>query len=463
MDDIRFPDGFTWGVATASYQIEGTPSRGGGGRSVWDMFCDRPGKVHEQESGDIACDHYRLYRSDVQLMKELGIRAYRFSVSWPRVLPSGAGAVNPEGIAFYDRLTDALLEAGIEPYLTLFHWDFPYELYCGGGWLNRDSASWFADYTSVIVERLSDRVANWMTLNEPQCFIGLGMQDGLHAPGDRLGFPEILRASHHALLAHGKATQVIRASAKKPPRIGWAPVGIVSYPATDSPADIQAAQDAMFSADAQTCWNNSWWNDPAFFGRYPEDGMKSYGALLNCVREGDLDTIHQPIDFFGVNIYNGRPVSAGADGKPVRGQHPTGIGRTLPWWPVTPEAIYWGCRFFWERYSRPVIITENGLGLSDWPAVDGGVHDPQRIDFTHRYLAEIARASEDGAQVTGYFHWSLMDNFEWHEGYKIRFGLIYVDFNTQQRIPKDSAYWYRNVIRSNGASLNRQFTSSTQR
>lgn len=450
---MSFPTNFTWGVATASYQIEGSPALAGGGESVWDMFCRRPGAVFEGESGAVACDHYHRFREDVALMKSLGVQGYRFSLSWPRIMPAGVGTVSAEGLDFYDQLVDELLAAGIAPYVTLFHWDYPYDLYCRGGWLNRESADWFADYTQVVVDKLSDRVQHWMTLNEPQCFIGLGHQTGIHAPGDKLGLREVLRAGHHSLLAHGRAVQVIRAGAKTAPTIGYAPVGVARVPASDSPADVEAARRASFEMTSPSLWTSSWWLDPAFLGHYPEDGLAVFGADAPKVQAGDMETIAQPLDFCGCNIYQDVTVRAGADGQPEQVPFPQGLPRTSFQWPVTPEVLRWGPRFFWERYGKPIIITENGLANNDWVALDGGVHDPQRIDFLNRYLLALDYAQADGVDIRGYFQWSFMDNFEWAEGYKMRFGLVYVDYQTQKRIPKDSALWYREVIRSNGASL----------
>ncbi|MFZ4506416.1 MAG: GH1 family beta-glucosidase [Fimbriimonas sp.] len=450
---MAFPDNFLWGVATASYQIEGAPYLQGGGLSVWDMFCRRNGAVHDHDNGDVACDHFHRFREDAALMRELGIPHYRLSLSWPRIMPTGRGEVSEVGLAFYDQLIDSLLENGITPHVTLFHWDAPFDLYTQGGWLNRDHADWFADYTAVVIDRLSDRVTSWMTLNEPQCFIGLGLMNGQHAPGDKLNFPEILRAGHHALLAHGKACQVIRARSKKPCEIGWAPVGVCSVPATDSPADIEAARIATTQVNGKHVWNLTWWTDPVLLGHYPEDGLALFGSDFDSMKEGDLEIIHQPLDFFGANIYNAQKVKMGEDGKPQQVRQPKGIGRTIYHWPVTPEALYWGPRFFYERYQQPIMITENGLGLSDWVHLDGKVHDPQRIDFLHRYLKEFERAGEDGVAIKGYFQWSFMDNFEWHEGYQHRFGLVHVDYETQARTPKDSAYWYRDVIATNGSDL----------
>jgi beta-glucosidase len=416
------------------------------------MFCERPGAVNDASNGDVACDHYNRYREDVALMKALGYPNYRFSISWPRVMPSGVGSVSGDGLAFYDRLVDELLAAGIEPWVTLYHWDTPYELYLRGGWLNRDIVNWFSDYAEVIVDKLGDRVSKWMTLNEPQCFIGLGMQSALHAPGDRLNFKEVLLAGHHALLAHGRGVQVIRARAKKTPMIGYAPVGVVKMPATTSAEDVEAARTATFRNLDKSVWSNAWWNDPVFFGRYPEHELSVYGKDAPEPRAGDLELISQPLDFFGANIYNGQTVRAGDEG-PVEVPHPLGIGRTIYHWPLTPESLYWGPKFFYERYGKPIVITENGLGLSDWLHVDGKVHDPQRIDFLHRYIAQFKRAAAEGVDAMGYFQWSFMDNFEWYEGYKLRFGLVHVDYQTQVRTPKDSAYWYGSVIQNNAAEV----------
>ena len=450
---MMFPKDFTWGVAAASYQVEGAANDDGRGPSVWDMLCRKGGTIWNNQSGDAACDHYHRYKEDVALMKSLGIMAYRLSIAWPRVLPDGTGRVNPKGLEFYDRLVDELLVAGITPWITLFHWDYPYELYCRGGWLNPDSPDWFAEYAKIVVEKLSDRVRHWMTLNEPQCFIGLGHQDGTHAPGDKLGFAQVLRAGHNALLAHGKAVQTIRAASRTKPIVGYAPVGMVSAPASEIAADLAAARNAMFSLTAKNCWNNTWWMDPVFLGRYPDDGQKLYAAEMPPVRDADMATICQPLDFFGVNVYGGQVIRAGSDGRPEPVPVPTGHPITAFGWNVVPESLRWGPRFFQERYKLPIVITENGMANVDWPALDGKVHDPQRIDFLHRYLLQLRRAIADGVDARGYFQWSIMDNFEWAEGYKQRFGLVYVDDPTQRRVVKDSGFWYKDVIATNGANL----------
>jgi beta-glucosidase len=452
MTSPAFPQGFRWGAAAASYQIEGAANEDGKGQSVWDMFCRRPGAVWEGHTGDVACDHYHRFREDVALMKRLGLKAYRLSIAWPRLLPEGVGGVSDAGIGFYDRLIDELLGAGIEPWITLFHWDFPLSLYYRGGWLNRDSAEWFGDYAELVAKRFSDRVRHFMTLNEPQVFIGAGHMEGRHAPGDKFPFREVLLAGHHVLLAHGQAVRALRASARQPLSIGFAPVGLPNLPLTETREDILAARTATFSVTAQTAWTNTWWMDPVYLGSYPEDGLAFYGADAPEIRAGDMELIAQPLDFFGANLYQGSSVRAGDNG-PEHVARAVGSPLTAFEWSVTPDVMYWGPKFFWERYRKPIVVTENGISCRDWIALDGKVHDPDRIDFTARHLLALRRAIGEGVPVDGYFHWSFIDNFEWAHGYKHRFGLIFCDYATQRRIPKDSAEWYAQVIASNGASL----------
>jgi len=449
---MSFPKDFIWGAAAASYQIEGAAYEDGKGLSVWDMLCKQPGAIWEGNTGDVSCDHYHHYQEDARLMGEIGLKAYRLSVCWPRVIPEGVGKVNEKGLEFYDRLVDALLENGVQPWVTLFHWDYPYSLYLRGGWLNGDSSDWFAEYAGVIVDKLSDRVSHWMTLNEPQVFIDVGHRTGRHAPGLRLGFRDVLTAAHNSLLAHGKAVQVIRTRAKNKPLVGAAPVGRTVIPATDSPQDIEVTRKRMFSISEKDCGSNTWFADPMVNGNYPEDGLELFESELPVIRDGDMKTICQPLDFYGVNIYRGDVVSVAGPG-PVQGAD--GPALTTMDWTVTPKALYWGPRFLYERYKLPIVITENGMANCDWVHLDGKVHDPQRIDFLNRYLREFGRAISDGIPAWGYFVWSIMDNFEWALGYKQRFGLIYVDYPTGERTLKDSAYWYRDVIASNGAALTR--------
>lgn len=459
---MSFPKGFVWGAAAASFQVEGAAHEGGKGPSVWDMFCRRPGAIWQGHTGEVACDHYHRYGEDVALMREIGLQAYRLSISWPRVLPEGDGKPNPEGLDFYDRLIDSLLAVNIKPYVTLFHWDYPYALFCRGGWLNPQSPDWFADYAGVVADRLSDRVRNWLTLNEPNCFVGYGHIDAVDAPGLKLDLPSVLRAAHHVLLAHGKAVQTLRARSKAACQIGMAPALIARIPASDSKEDIEAARQAMFAVDTVApdiiCSEfvgqpNHWWMDPVFLGRYPEDGLNRYRHAMPEPTDADMRIIAEPLDFCGVNIYWGRLRRLGRDGRPEPAPEPVGHALTMMGTPITPEALYWGPKFLYERYGKPIVITENGLANPDWIAVDGGVHDPQRIDFLGRYLGALRRASAEGVDIAGYFQWAIIDNFEWALGYSRRTGLIYVDYPTQRRILKDSAIWYRDLIASNGGAL----------
>ena len=457
-----FRNDFTWGSATAAYQIEGAHTAEGKGPSVWDQFAHWPGKTALNEQADITCDHFHRMENDINLMAELGLPAYRFSISWPRILPQGRGPINSQRLDFYDRLVDTLLAKNITPWLTLFHWDFPLALYREGGWLNPDSPEWFADYTAVVSNKLGDRVRHWITLNEPQMFVKLGHQLGVHAPGVILPTPDLVRITHNILLAHGRAVQTLRKTAVLPTTIGWAPaVGVSSVdPAYENdPEVLQHARDGFFGLENPNDFagGTGVWNDAALLGRYPDKFIDHHAAHLPATWEIDLKTINQPIDFCGMNIY----AAWGKHTRDSKGQliyiHESAFGdgfpRTLFGWPLSPDALYWGPRFFHERYKTPIVITENGMSCHDWVALDGKVHDPQRIDFTTRYLRELHRAAADGVDVRGYFHWSFMDNFEWAEGYKHRFGLVHVDFNTQKRTPKDSAYWYSNVIANNGANL----------
>jgi len=448
---MGFPSDFVWGAAAAAYQVEGAFDEDGRGLSVWDMICHRPGRIWSEHTGDVACDHYHRYREDVGLMKQIGLQAYRLSVSWPRVMPAGIGAVNEKGLAFYDRLIDSLLAAGITPWVTLFHWDFPLELYYRGGWLNRDVAEWFADYTQVVVGRLGDRVRHWMTINEPQVFVKMGHEDGVHAPCMKMPRCDVLRVAHHVLMAHGRAVQVIRSRSKVDAKVGWAPTGDIQIPATDSPADLAAARYGTQEV-LSNLFCHAWFSDPAILGHYPESGLKIFGTDAPTAT-ADMETICQPLDFYGMNIYTGCSVKADAGGKPVSVGRPVGSPLTLYEWPIEPDALYWGPRFIHEKYDLPIVVTENGLSCMDWVHLDGQVHDPQRIDFLRRYLRRLRDAIDDGVPVLGYLHWSILDNFEWNQGYKHRFGLVHVDFATQKRTLKDSAKWYAEVIASRGGAI----------
>lgn len=458
---MSFRADIAWGAATAAYQIEGGHDAGGRGASVWDEFCRWPGKVRGGETGDVACDHYHRLEEDLDLMADLGLKAYRFSFSWSRVLSRGTGTVNEAGLAFYDRLVDGLLERGIQPWATLFHWCYPLELQQRGGWSHPESPRWFAEYAGVMARHFRGRIAHWITLNEPQMFVGLGHATGVHAPGLVLPSREIARIMHHVLLAHGLAVDALRRAGAG--SVGWAPamspsaVEAASESDAEVVADARAGQFGTGQVGTQPANCLAAWCDPVFLGRYPEAFAAHYGAVLPEGWESDLAAVAVPLDFCGLNIYFcGARHGRRADGRPghtLESAYGPGFPRTRFNWPVTPEALYWGPRWMAERYGVPIVITENGMSGTDWPARDGGVHDPQRIDFTARYLAELRRAAAEGVDIGGYFHWSLLDNFEWAEGYRERFGLVHVDFETQRRTPKDSARWYRDVIASNGVNL----------
>lgn len=449
---MGFAKDFVWGAATSSYQIEGTGRDSGKGQNIWDVFTKEPGRVYEGHTGDIACDHYHRFREDVAYMKELGLKGYRFSIDWSRVLPEGTGKVNEKGIDFYNALIDELLEQGIEPYITLYHWELPYEIYKRGGWMNPEIVEWFGQYARLVAERFSDRVKYFFTLNEPQCFVGLGFLQGCHAPGVKAPLRDTFEMAHNALKTHGRAVQMLRAYGKQNVQIGYAPTSGMCYPEKETPKDIEAARKALFALPddlSNWTWNVSWWSDPVILGKYPEEGMKKYEKYLPVITDEDMKLISQPIDFYGQNIYNGRCIRMGTDGRPEEVRRPAGFPKTATNWPVTPEALYWGPKFLYERYRKPIYITENGRACHDTVSQDGKVHDPNRIDFLARYLKNLKRAAEE-IDIRGYFQWSLMDNFEWDKGYAERFGIIYVDFETQERIWKDSAYWYRDLIRRNG-------------
>ena len=451
---MSFQRDFVWGTATASYQVEGAWNEDGRGLSVWDIFCHEPGNVEEGHTGDIACDHYHRYREDIQLMKELGIKAYRLSISWTRIFPNGTGEINEKGVRFYSDLIDELIKNGIEPYITLFHWDYPYELYCKGGWLNDESVTWFADYAGKMISLFSDRCTNYITFNEPQCFLGSGHLSGTHAPGLRVSYKDIFRMCHNVLKAHGAAVIAMRKNAKQPIKIGYAPTCTANYPMTESAEDIAAARKSFFACpplSRRVMWNTAWWSDPVFLGRYPEDGLALYKNYLPEITEEDMKLISQPIDFCAQNIYNGKAVMSDGKGGYVMPSRVPGSSKTAIQWPITPECLRWGPNFLYERYQHPIFITENGMSAHDVVSLDGEVHDPNRIDFLHRYLIELEKSISDGSDIRGYFLWSFMDNFEWAKGYTERFGIVYVDYETQKRIPKDSAYWYRDWILSHSS------------
>jgi beta-glucosidase len=432
------PPDFLWGAATASYQIEGAVREGGRGESVWDRFCSTPGKVRNGDSGEIACDFYHRYRDDVALMRELGLDAFRFSIAWPRVLPGGRGPINEAGLDFYDRLVDELLAHEIEPFATLFHWDTPQALEDEGGWPARATAEAFVEYTDAVVGRLGDRVRHWITHNEPWVHAWIGYGWGEHAPG-RTSETDAVAAAHHLLLAHGWAADAIRRGAPD------AQVGITlnlahAYPVTDAPEDEAAARQV----DGE---GNRWFLDPIFRGEYPADLLERNEIVAAFVRDGDLEAISTPLNFLGVNNYFRYLVSAGAEGP--RMERDSEAQHTDMGWEVYPDGL---CRLLVRvarDYSPPALyVTENGAAFGDVRVHDGRVHDPERTAYLESHIGAVLRAIAEGAPVKGYFVWSLLDNFEWAHGYSKRFGIVYVDYPTLDRVPKDSFYWYRDFLAS---------------
>ena len=429
---------FIWGVATSSYQIEGAANEDGRGKSIWDTFCKVPGKVANFDNGDIACDHYHRFKEDLDLMKWMGVKAYRFSVAWPRVIPDGVGRVNEMGLDFYDRLIDSLLEREIAPWLTMYHWDLPEALQLRGGWNNREVVEWFGEYGEVLTSRFGDRVKNWMTLNEPLCSAWLGHLYGDMAPGIK-DLQTALNVSHNLLMSHGLACQVIRSN------VSEANVGIVinvtpAVPATDSQVDSNAAQ----LADG---FDNRWFLDPVFGRTYPADVIDALGASPE-IHSGDMKLIAQDLDFLGVNFYFRQTVAADQNSKPlpIRSVNRENVKKTAMNWEVHPQAFEEILLRISKEYSpKAIYITENGSAWND-EVINGEIIDDERIDYLVRHLDAMRSARSQGAPILGYFAWSFLDNFEWAYGYEKRFGLIYVDYKTQTRTPKKSALFYRQLL-----------------
>ncbi len=450
-----FQKDFVWGVASSAYQVEGTDPDDGRGKNVWDTFVEE-GRVFEQQNARTSCDHMHHYKEDYALMRNLGIQAYRFSINWARLIPDGCGAVNEKAVALYRNMILSMKENGITPYITLFHWEFPQALQDQGGWLNPKVVEWFGNYAKVVAENFSDICSDFITINEPQCAVGLGHLSGVHAPGLKLSYPETFQIAHNLLKSHGQAVIMLRKYAKQPIRVGYAPTGGVAYPYTDSPEDIEAARKVYFgfyNPMSNWTWNVAWFSDPVFLGHYPKEGLEQFKEYLPEITEEDMALIHQPLDFMGQNIYNGYYVRAGKDGEPEFVAREPGFPKTGTDWPVTPKAFYYGIKFLTQRYPLPLYITENGMCCHDNVAPDGRIHDNDRITFLDSYIGAMQKAMEEGADVRGYFLWTFLDNFEWSDGFKQRFGIVYVDYRTQKRIVKDSAFWYKKVIETNGASL----------
>ncbi|WP_137122867.1 GH1 family beta-glucosidase [Segeticoccus rhizosphaerae] len=451
--DIALPPGFEFGVAMASYQIEGAVDEDGRSPSIWDTFSHTPGKVVGGDTGDVACEHYHRYPEDVALMADLGVDSYRFSVAWPRIQPDGKGPANAAGLAFYDRLTDALLERGITPTATLYHWDLPQALEDAGGWRLRDTAERFAEYAALVTDHLGDRVTRWITLNEPYCSSMLGYATGRHAPGAREG-DGALAAAHHLLLGHGLVVQQFRDRAAADHRVGITLNLEPVAPASDRPEDRAAADRALLAS-------NLLFSDPVLAGRYPELARTAYEGVsdLSFIREGDLATIGAPIDFLGINYYFPLNVEQAPHDEPdparrtaddlgyaqvVRDDEPT----TVMGWPVEADGLRRLLVWLHDTYPGlpPIYITENGTAGLDTVADDGTVDDRLRVRYLSDHLGAVAQAIDEGVDVRGYYCWSLLDNFEWAEGYRMRFGIVHVDFDSQVRTPKASYHWYRRLI-----------------
>lgn len=441
---VVFPQNFLWGTATASYQIEGAWNEDGKGASIWDTFTHQTGKIYENQNGDIACDHYHRWKEDISLMKQLGLKAYRFSISWSRVLPEGIGPVNQKGLDFYDRLVEELVKNDIEPFLTLYHWDLPQSLQDKGGWANREITDWFAEYASVMVDKLSDRVKYWATLNEPMVVIGAGHLFGEHAPGIQ-DITATLATAHHLLLSHGKAVDVIRNRSKKNTEVGIVLSLSTVQPATNSAEDRSAAEKADILMNRTML-------DPIFRGTYPEVLMQQLGAFFPSIEEEDMHTISAPLDFLGINYYSRNVISHDQDVPILEFKEEKPAGNPYSqMWEVYPEGIFEVIERVWQDYKpAKIFITENGICVADAPDFDQKVRDPRRIQYIQDHLIQVNRAIENKIPVEGYFVWSLLDNFEWAYGYNYRFGIVYVDFSDQKRCIKDSGFWYKKVIENGG-------------
>ncbi|MGH2331479.1 GH1 family beta-glucosidase [Thermoanaerobacter mathranii] len=440
---IKFPKDFVWGVATSSYQIEGAVNEDGRTPSIWDTFSKTEEKTYQGHTGDVACDHYHRYKEDVEIMKEIGVKAYRFSIAWPRIFPE-EGKYNSKGIDFYKRLVDELLKKDIMPVVTIYHWDLPQWAYeKGGGWLNRDSVKWFAEYATKLYEELGDVIPLWITHNEPWCASILSYGIGEHAPGHK-NYREALIAAHHILLSHGEAVKAFREMNIKGSKVGITLNLTPVYPASEKEEDKLAAQ----YADG---FSNRWFLDPIFKGNYPQDMMELYSKIIgefDFIKEGDLETISVPIDFLGVNYYT-RNIIKYNENSMLKGENVPAPGkRTEMGWEISPESLYDLLKRLDREYTKlPMYITENGAAFKDEVTEDGRVRDDERIEYIKEHLKAAAKFIEEGGNLKGYFVWSLMDNFEWAHGYSKRFGIVYVDYETQKRILKDSAWWYKEVIK----------------
>jgi beta-glucosidase len=439
--DTRFPAGFRWGAAIAAYQVEGAVHEDGRGESIWDRFAATPGKILDGDDASVACDSYHRSAEDLGLVRELGLGAFRFSIAWPRVLPQGRGPINRPGLDFYDRLVDELLAGGVEPYVTLYHWDLPQTLEDAGGWPVRDTIEAYAEYVEVVADRLGDRVRHWITQNEPWVIGWMGYGTGQFAPGRR-SEADALAAVHHVLVAHGRAVEILRR--RSGARVGLAVDLVALQPASDSEADLAATR----AADG---YRNRWFLDPVLKGEYPADMLETFAAWLPTVLDGDMRTISVPLDFLGVNYYSRNIVRAGGVPHRYRTVTAEGAPHTEMGWEVYPDGLLDLLVRLRDEYDVPAVaVTENGAAFADVRGTDRTVDDPGRVAYLQGHVDAVARAIAQGVPVEGYFVWSLLDNFEWALGYSKRFGLVYVDYETLERVPKSSYRWYRDFIRAQG-------------
>jgi len=450
INSLMFGNNFIWGTATAAYQVEGAYNEDGRCESIWDRFSHIEGNIYKNHNGDVACDHYHRYKEDVAIMKNLGIKAYRFSTAWPRIFSDGKSKINQKGIDFYNRLVDELVGNNIEPFITLYHWDLPQVLEDNGGWLNRDTGKYYNDYVNVIVDTLKDRVKHWFTFNEIKMFVLIGYGHvspvDVHAPGKNYGLKELNQIRHNVLVAHGNAVRIIKELNPE------SKVGIAHAPEVSVPADDFTAQkeniERIFRID----------NDPIFaplyLGEYPESLLKLWGNNSPEILENDMEIISTPVDVIGLNIYSAKLIRLNQETNDFENvEYPSDYPRTLMGWPINSDALFWGVKMVSDIYfSKEIYITENGASFDDKPDADNKVHDPDRIKFLKAYLSKLHKAVSEGVKVRGYFLWSLMDNFEWARGYKQKFGIVYIDReNGLKRIIKDSGYWYKAWIAGDSA------------
>lgn len=444
----QFRKDFIWGVGSACVQVEGASFIDGKGVSNWDVFGKMDNICYQNQTSDDGPDSYNRFKEDIALAKKLGVQAYRFSFSWTRILPNGVGKVNEQGLKFYDALIDEIIKAGMKPFATIFHWDYPFELYLKGGWLNPESPLWFLEYVKVVADRYKDKISHWVPINEPPNVVEVGGQ-ALRAT---ISTKERLQMVHNVLLAHGHGAKYLKDLGCT---VGTALCSSLYAPYNENdPKDIEAARKALFAAPKDDTWKIALWADPIFLGKYPDEYYKIYSEFDRPkITEEDMKLISTPLDFYGQNLYTGSPVTATEDGGFKILNHPIGNPKTGMDWEVYPKIMYWAAKYLTERYKKPFYIMENGCVVTDIVSEDKKIHDGPRIEYYKQYLKQLRRAYEDGIDVRGYINWALLDNYEWFNGFQKRFGIVYVDYATKERIEKDSYYAYQEIVKTNGENL----------